>query len=79
VNGVKIYIPVGQLVDSEKEKERVNKEIESLKFEISRSEKMLSNKGFVDKAPQAMVENEKKKLEINKQKLAKLISEAKND
>ena len=78
IKGVKVFIPVGQLVDSEKEKERINKEIESLKFEINRSEKMLSNKGFVDKAPQALVESEKKKLSINKEKLAKLCQELKN-
>jgi len=78
VNGVKVYIPVGQLVDSEKEKERINKEIESLKFEIARSEKMLSNKGFVDKAPQALVDNEKAKLQTNKEKLDKLLEELKN-
>lgn len=75
VNDVKVFIPVGQLVDSEKEKERINKEIESLKFEISRSEKMLSNKGFVDKAPQSLVDNEKKKLALNKEKLARLFKE----
>lgn len=75
INGVKVFIPVGQLVDSEKEQERINKEIESLKFEIARSEKMLSNKGFVDKAPEALVANEKQKLEANKQKLSKLLEE----
>lgn len=75
INNVKAFIPVGQLVDSEKEKERINKEIESLKFEISRSEKMLSNKGFVDKAPVTLVENEKAKLSLNKEKLEKLLAE----
>lgn len=74
-NGIKVFIPVGELVDSEKEIERINKEIETLKFEISRSEKMLANKGFVDKAPVSLVENEKRKLCANKEKLEKLLSE----
>ncbi len=74
VDNVKVYIPVGQLIDSEKERERNEKEIESLKFEIARSEKMLSNKGFVDKAPASLVEAEKQKLAQNKVKLEKLIN-----
>lgn len=73
-----VYIPMGQLVDNEKEKERIEKEIKSLQFEVERSEKMLSNAGFVAKAPQAMVEKEKEKLEANKTKLNKLIEELKH-
>ena len=74
-NNVKIYIPMGQLVDFEKEKERLNKEIDSVKFEISRSEKMLANTGFVAKAPEALVAKEKEKLEANKVMLNKLLKE----
>ena len=68
-----IFIPLGQLVDAEKEKEKINKEIETLRFEISRSEKMLSNQGFVSKAPKNLIENEKSKLEKNKEKLEKIL------
>ena len=71
VDDVVVFIPMGQLVDNEKEKQRLSKEIENLTFEISRSEKMLSNAGFVAKAPQNLVENEKTKLENNKNLLAK--------
>lgn len=74
IDEVKVFIPVGELIDSEKEKERNEKEIESLKFEIARSEKMLSNKGFVDKAPASLVEAEKQKLEVNRAKLEKLLN-----
>ncbi|MBP3344943.1 MAG: class I tRNA ligase family protein, partial [Clostridia bacterium] len=74
----KIFIPMGQLVDSQKEKERLEKEISSLEFEIARSEKMLSNQGFVAKAPAAMVEKEKEKLENNKALLVKFQNELKN-
>ena len=75
VNGIKVFIPVGQLIDNEKEMERINKEIETLRFEISRSEKMLSNQGFIAKAPQSLVETEKQKLSSNKEKLDKLLKE----
>ena len=74
----KAYLPMGQLVDSDKEKARLEKEIESVKFEIQRSEKMLSNAGFVAKAPADMVEKEKSKLEDNKSKLARLENELKS-
>ncbi len=68
-----IFLPMGDLVDEEQEKERVSKKIESLKFEIARSEKMLSNAGFVAKAPASLVEAEKEKLAKNKEFLAKLL------
>ena len=72
---VKVFIPMGQLVDNEKEKERIQKEIASLEFEISRSEKMLSNQGFVAKAPASLVDNEKAKLQTNKLALEKYKAE----
>ncbi len=46
--------------------EKLKKELESVIFEIERSEKMLSNPNFVNKAPTALVEKEKEKLEANK-------------
>jgi valyl-tRNA synthetase len=47
-------------------KEKLLKEKETLEFEISRSEKMLGNPGFVNKAPKEKVDLEKAKLEKNK-------------
>lgn len=73
----KAFLPMGQLVDEDKEKARIQKEIESLKFEIERSEKMLSNSGFVAKAPAQMVEKERAKLENNKQSILRLENELK--
>lgn len=75
---VNIYLPIGQLVDSEKERERIEKEIDKLKFEVSRSEKMLSNQGFISKAPKSLVEIEKDKLEKNRALLEKMESELKS-
>ncbi len=55
----------------------INADIDKVKFEIARSEKMLSNPGFVAKAPASMIENEKIKLEKNKNILLTLESKLK--
>ena len=64
-----IYIPLGDLVDFDKELARLAKEQENLSKEIARAEGKLSNQGFVAKAPAALVEQEKAKLALNQQKL----------
>ena len=61
-DSAKIYIPLGDLVDFEKEKERLEKEKAKELSEIERIEKKLSNEGFVSKAPQAVIDGEKAKL-----------------
>ncbi len=61
-DSAKIYIPLGELVDFEKEKERLEKEKAKALSEIERIEKKLSNEGFVAKAPAAVVDGEKAKL-----------------
>ena len=71
----RIYIPLGELVDMEAEKKRLEKEAEKVKGEIERIEKKLSNEGFTSKAPAAVIEGERKKLASYKEKLA-VIEEA---
>ena len=66
------YIPLGELVDFEKEKARLGKELKALEADIARGEGKLNNPGFVSKAPAALIEQEKAKLETNKQKLESL-------
>ena len=66
------YIPLGELVDFEKEKARLNKELKALEADIARGEGKLNNPGFVSKAPAALIEQEKAKLETNRQKLESL-------
>ncbi len=63
----KIFLPMSGMVDSKQELERLNKELEKVEFEIARSQKMLSNPGFVNKAPAAMIEQEKIKLQKNEE------------
>jgi len=73
VEGATIYIPLDDLVDREKEIERLQKELKTLEGEIKRVEGKLSNEGFVKKAPAKVIEEEKKKGE----KYAKMLSEVK--
>lgn len=66
----RIYIPLGELVDMEAEKKRLEKEAEKMRGEIERIEKKLGNEGFVSKAPAAVIEGERKKLAAYKEKLS---------
>ena len=55
-------VPLGDLVDKDKEIERLNKELENVAGEIARAEGKLNNQGFLAKAPAQLVESEKAKL-----------------
>lgn len=68
-----LFIPLGDLVDFEKEIARLNKEKDNLEKEIARAEGKLNNAGFVSKAPAALVEQEKAKLVANQTKLEALV------
>jgi valyl-tRNA synthetase len=57
-----IYIPFAELVDIEKEKERLLKEKERLEGELKRVNGMLSNERFISKAPESKINEEKEKL-----------------
>jgi len=68
-NGIEVYMPFEDLVDIKEEIERLEKEKTRLEAEVLRGEKMLSNPGFVNKAPEAKINEEKAKLENYKQML----------
>lgn len=63
IDGVELFIPLDELVDFEKEKERLNKERDKALAEIKRVEGKLNNPGFVNKAPAKLVDEEKAKKE----------------
>ncbi len=63
VHDAVIYMPFAELVDIEKETERLNKERNRLIKEVERVEKKLANEGFVSKAPQKVIDEEKAKRE----------------
>ena len=62
IHDAALYIPLAELVDIDKEIERLEKESGRLAGEIKRASGMLANPKFVDKAPAAKVEEEKAKL-----------------
>ena len=76
-NGIELYMPFEDLVDIKEEIERLEKEKEKLEAEVLRGEKMLSNPGFVNKAPEAKVNAEKEKLE-NYRKALEIVIERLN-
>ena len=67
-----IYIPFAELVDIDKEIERLQKEEKKLNGEIARCNGMLNNEKFTSKAPQAKIDEEKAKLEKYTQMLAQV-------
>ena len=68
VNGLEVYLLLKDLIDADKEKERIAKEQATVLKEIARLEGKLNNQGFLAKAPEAVVAKEKEKLEEYKQK-----------
>ncbi|GEA31520.1 MAG: valine--tRNA ligase [Clostridium beijerinckii] len=61
VKGGELFMPLLDLVDKDKELDRLNKEAKKLEGEIDRIDKKLGNQGFVAKAPAAVVDAEKEK------------------
>ncbi len=72
VGSIEVFIELSGVVDLEKEKTRLGKEIAELEKYIAGVESKLSNQDFVSHAPAAVVAGEKKKLEEAKGKLNKL-------
>ena len=66
------FIPMGELIDAEKELSRLQKEKENLLSEIKRAEGKLNNQGFVAKAPAQVVEAERAKAEKYRDMLEKV-------
>lgn len=68
-----VYMPLGDLIDVEKETARLSKEKDNLLSEIQRAEGKLSNEKFTSKAPKAVVDEERSKLEKYQEMLEKVI------
>lgn len=69
---IELYMPLEDLVDLEEEKKRLQDEKTKLEAEVARGQKMLSNPGFVNKAPEAKINEEKAKLAKYEEMLAKV-------
>ena len=78
IEGAELFIPLGELVDIEKEIERLEKELHDVEKEIARANGKLSNNGFLDKAPKALVDNEKAKRDKYLDMREKLIKQLKD-
>ena len=72
IHDAAMYMPFAELVDVEKEIERLTKEQNKLQGEIKRATGMLNNPKFVEKAPEAKIAEEKAKLEKYTQMLAQV-------
>ncbi len=70
VDDIKAFIPFEELVDIKEEIQRLENEKKRLELEVQRGEKMLSNSGFINKAPEKKINEEKEKLENYKNMLA---------
>ena len=68
-DGIDVYLPLDELINIEEEKKRLEEEKKKLESEVLRCEKMLSNEGFIAKAPAKKVEEEKEKLKRYKELL----------
>ncbi len=78
VDSAEIFIPMGELVDKDKELDRLTAEKKRLEGEIKRVEGKLSNQGFVSKAPQKVIDEEKEKGRKYSEMLEKVLESIKN-
>ena len=72
IPGAVVYLPLEDLVDFQKEKERLMKEKEKLTKELARSKGMLSNERFLNNAKPEKVQEEKEKLAKYEQMMAQV-------
>ena len=73
IDDLKVYIPFEELIDIKEEIKRLESEKTKLEAEVARCEKMLSNPGFVNKAPEQKINEEKSKLENYKNMLQSVL------
>lgn len=74
IDGAEIYIPLDDLVDYKAELERLTKEKKRLEGEVSRVKGKLSNQGFISKAPEKVINEEKEKM-IKYEEMLKKVAE----
>jgi valyl-tRNA synthetase len=71
-DGVEVYLPLSGLIDPEKERKRLEKQSEKVNKEIQKLAGRLQSKGFVDKAPAAVVDKAKAELAELEDQAAKI-------
>ncbi len=73
VEGVEVILPLEGMVDIEKELDRLQKELQDVEYEIERAKGKLNNEGFVNNAPDELVEGEREKVKEYQEKKDKLL------
>ncbi|MCP4409420.1 MAG: hypothetical protein GY807_17055 [Gammaproteobacteria bacterium] len=76
--GIEIYLPLAGMIDLEAERNRTQKDLDQLQKRIAGSKAKLSNTGFTEKAPPAVVEKERERLadlELQAAKVQKRLNE----
>ena len=72
LDGVQIYLPVGDLLDVDKEVQRLKSDIAKLEKDIEKSKAKLANKNFIERAPEDVIEKEKNTLADNETKARRM-------
>ena len=75
IDKASVYMPLADLIDFDKEKERLTKEKKRLEGELKRVNGMLSNEKFMSKAPEKKIAEEKEKLAKYESMMAKVMEE----
>ena len=73
-NGVEVYVPLAGLIDIDKEKERLTKNLNKAIADLDRVNKLLAGEAFISKAPENIIakeKNRKAEIEALKEKLKK--------
>jgi valyl-tRNA synthetase len=78
IQGIELFVPLADLIDIEKEKTRLEKEIQRLHGLVKSITGKLANKGFLEKAPESVVKAEKEKLSKIQENLTKLTDNYQN-
>ncbi|PMD67747.1 valine--tRNA ligase [Companilactobacillus nuruki] len=81
-NSAELYVPLAELINLDEEIARQNEEVAKLDKEITRLDKKLSNKGFVEKAPEKVFNEQKEKLadyKLRQDKIQKRIQQLKDN
>ncbi len=72
VENLEFFLPLEGLIDLDKERQRLEKELKRLEGQFTGLQKKLSNQDFLEKAPKQVVEQEKAKLKNVSEKIKKI-------
>ena len=72
MHNAELFIPLKELIDIERERARIEKEIIKITSNLDKMGKKLSNNNFLQKAPENIILKEKKKMEESESLLSKL-------